>query len=183
MTIGYRIVERFDPTWQGSWAKYVEWSGLGHLTEVVGLDCSLCPAVAGTGGAEDWDHVRYPEYLSGVFDDWQYARARLPSDRDPRSVQILAVLREPKEEEEMRDRSPVGFEFMGFELIEELTCISALNNCGGFDDVFRPEHLNERGLVSDLSAAQDIRSRLREAYPDEPHANCALWAVWRRTGV
>jgi hypothetical protein len=62
MEIGYRIVERFTPALAG-WAKYVDWSGLFHLEEVVGL---------------------------------------------------------------------------GFDLIEETTCISALTNCGRFEGVFLP---------------------------------------------
>jgi hypothetical protein len=182
MSLGYRIVERFDPTWQAAWTKYVEWSKLAHLTEVVGLDCCLCPAVVKANSAEDWEHVLYPEHLCEVFDDWQYAISRLPSDRDLRSLQVLAVLREPTQEQ-MLELPPAGFKLIGFDLIEERTCISALNNCGGFADVFRPEHLNERGLVSDLSSARDVRLRLREAHPEEPHADCAVWAVWRRTSA
>ena len=177
-TVGYRIVERFDPTWPG-WPKYVEWSKLAHLTEVVGLDCSLCPAVVEIDSADDWKHAVHPEILSGVFDDWRYAKARLPSERDVRSVQILAVLREPAQDQ-VREFAPSGFDFIGFDLIEEATCISALNNCGGFDDVFRPDQLNQQGLLPDLTVAKDIRLRLREAHPEDPHADCAVWAVWRQ---
>jgi hypothetical protein len=37
-------VETFGPAHEG-WEKYIQWSKLTQLKEVVDLDCSLCPAV------------------------------------------------------------------------------------------------------------------------------------------
>jgi hypothetical protein len=177
--IGYRMVERFDPTSGEAWSKYVEWSKLSHLKEVVGLDTMLCRVVVSFDTEEDWRHASHPDFLDAVFDDLPYAGNRLPAGLDPTRLQVIALQREPADER-VRDLGPQGFEFCGFDLVEEATCTSALNSCGGFDDVFSAQDLNERGLVSDLAAARDIRRRLRAAHPEEAHADCALWALWRR---
>jgi hypothetical protein len=39
--------EKFDKSDAG-WAKYITWSGLEQLNEVISLDCSLCPTVLPT---------------------------------------------------------------------------------------------------------------------------------------
>ena len=68
---------------------------------------------------------------------------------------------------------------MGFELIEEATSISALTNCGGFEGAFVPRDLTECGLVYTASRAYEIRQTLLALYPNDPHADCVVWAVWR----
>src|SRR4051794_7099825 len=45
MPVVYSAVKRFGPDSGESWQKYVEWSGLTHLREVVSLDLILCPTV------------------------------------------------------------------------------------------------------------------------------------------
>jgi hypothetical protein len=71
------------------------------------------------------------------------------------------------------------FSFIGYDLIEEQTQISALTNCGGFPDVFQNEELNRFGLVNGFERAQEIRSFLAERHPKEPHAQCEVYAIWR----
>jgi hypothetical protein len=34
-------------------------------------------------------------------------------------------------------------------------------------------------LLVDHAKAIAVRQRLREEYPDEPHALCRIWAIWR----
>jgi len=156
--IGYRIVERFDPTWP-SWPGYVSWSKLTHLTEVVGLDSSLWPAVVRVESEDDWKHALYNEYIFAVFDDWKYAKSRLTDTHEMERLQVLAVLREPAEDPG-QELAPEDFEFIGYDLIEEATEISALNNCVHFDEAFCPEDLNQRGLISDFAKAYNVRRRL-----------------------
>ena len=179
MRIGYRVAERFSPKSGSGWADYVKWSGLLHLTEVVGLDCSLCPCVLRECSNEDRSHLVHPEHIFACFDDLQYALRRTQGVFDARLHQVLALAREPAEEQLVGVELP-DFRFMGFELIEESTSISALTNCGGFEGAFVPKDLSKSGLIFTASRAYEIRRELLALYPDEPHADCAVWAVWRR---
>jgi hypothetical protein len=45
MAIYFTAVKRFDSSAGDSWEKFVNWSGLFNLTEVITLDCSLCPSL------------------------------------------------------------------------------------------------------------------------------------------
>jgi hypothetical protein len=54
-----------------------------------------------------------------------------------------------------------------------------LTNCGGFDRAFEPSDLSECGLLVDHAKAVAVRQRLRAEYPEEPHALCRIWAIWR----
>jgi hypothetical protein len=71
------------------------------------------------------------------------------------------------------------FAFRGFDLVELQTGISALVNCGGLDRAFAPTELSDCGLLADHARALAVQKRLRAEYPDEPHADCDLWAVWQ----
>jgi hypothetical protein len=71
------------------------------------------------------------------------------------------------------------FKFMGYDLIEEQTQTSSLTNCGGFPDVFKNDELSSCGLIELFERANDIKKALAEKYPNEPHAQCELYAIWR----
>ncbi|HET6798446.1 MAG TPA: hypothetical protein VFH40_14900, partial [Gemmatimonadales bacterium] len=73
-----------------------------------------------------------------------------------------------------------GFAFAGFDLVDIHTDISALTNCGGFEGVFLNAELSELGLLTDLSRAQQVQADLRLQYPNESHAECNVWAIWRQ---
>ncbi len=178
MRVGYRVVQRFSPKWGEGWVGYVKWSGLSHLTEVVGLDCSLCPSVLREYSDDDCSHLVHPEHIFACFDDPQYALLRTQGVFDAGLHQVLALAREPTEEQVV-GAELAGCRFMGFELIEEATSISALTNCRGFEGAFVPKDLSQCGLVLTASRAYEIRRELLALYPDEPHADCAVWAVWR----
>jgi hypothetical protein len=128
---------------------------------------------------EDRLHVTHADHLFGVFDSAEYAVSRCPLR--PRN-QLLALVREPSRDD-VRGLELPGFEFKGFELIEEQTETSALTNCGGFPRAFAPEDLSESGLITDLDRAYAVRSKLRQEHPDEDHADCAVWAIWRQNAV
>lgn len=73
-----------------------------------------------------------------------------------------------------------GFSFCGFDLADNLE-ISAITNCGNyFEKVFTYKDLNEFGLIPNFQLAKKIQVKLMEEYPNEEHAYCALFAVWRR---
>jgi hypothetical protein len=93
-------------------------------------------------------------------------------------VNVLALLENPTVDE-VRSFGDRRFVFRGFDLVELQAGISALLNCGGFDKAFAPADLSECGLLTDQVQALNFQKRLREEYPDEPHADCDLWAVWQ----
>jgi hypothetical protein len=45
MTPWFIAVEKFGPADGDAWTKYVEWSGLSQLDELISLDTILCPTL------------------------------------------------------------------------------------------------------------------------------------------
>ncbi len=173
--IWFTAVETFGPHGGEAWQKYLDFSGLRQLAEVVSLDGSLCPTVIGELIKEDWDHNVHRDRLTYFFKDLDYLLSRVQSS-GPR--QILAVMLEPEAGSE-NTLTDERFEFVGFDLLDEEGGNSALVNCGGFPFAFDDEELSQHGLITDYERAKEVQSLLREKYPEERHAECHLWAVWR----
>jgi hypothetical protein len=57
--------------------------------------------------------------------------------------------------------------------------MSALTNCGGFPNAFANSELSQTGLLLDFHRAFEVQQLLRAQYPDEHHANCHVWAIFR----
>jgi hypothetical protein len=72
-----------------------------------------------------------------------------------------------------------GFEFIGYDLLDVYSGISAVTNCGGFDNAFLPSDLNEYGLISTYGQAYKIKAALISNNPEQSHANCYVWTIWR----
>ncbi len=72
---------------------------------------------------------------------------------------------------------------LGYDLLDQDFGISALTNCGGFDETFLPEDLNKYGLIDDFAKAYDIKKRLLENNPEEHHADTNVIAVWRHRTI
>ena len=72
-----------------------------------------------------------------------------------------------------------SFDFCGYDLVDEFE-ISALTNCGGFDNAFTYKDLNSFGLIPNYQLAKKLQADLENKYPDEEHADCLLFAIWRR---
>jgi hypothetical protein len=178
MPVIYSAVKRFDPACGENWTKFIEWCGLTQLREVVSLDCALCPSVIVIDDltAEDWQHNVNESFKCHLFHDLEYLLGKVAgTDR----VNVLALVQNPTYDE-IRSFNDPRFVFRGFDLVELQTGISALVNCGGgFDRAFsRGEH-SDCGLLTDHARALVVQERLRAEYPDEPHADCDLWAVWQ----
>lgn len=166
----------FDPSVGDGWGRYVAWSGLSQLREVVSLDTMLCPTVPEELTAADWDYNVHADYLVFFFRSLDYLLDRVPADG---RLNILAVLQNPTAAD-LAGMTLSGFAFAGFDLVDVHGDVSALTNCGGFEGVFANAELSELGLLSDLSRAQEVQTSLRVQYPEEPHAECHIWAIWRR---
>jgi hypothetical protein len=137
----------------------------------------LTPSVFEELITEDWDHLVYGEEIGNCFDSLPYLLRRVAAFFDNKRHQILAVTREPSEVDLLDFELP-NFLFMGFELIDD-GLISALANCGGFEGAFNSSDLSSSGLVVSPARAYEIRKSLANLYPDEPHAHCNVWGIWR----
>ena len=166
---------RFDPTAGERWTQYVAWSGLSQLSEVVSLDDVLCPTVPENLIAADWKYNVHADYRTSYFRSLEYLLQRVGNES---ALNILGVLLNPSIGDVKRTVLP-GFDLLGYDVLDIHGDISALTNCGGFDDAFAKAELTTCGLLPDLGRADEVRRRLRVVYPYEAHANCDVWAVWR----
>jgi len=179
----YTATARFGPglvaSWGGSWEDYVAWSGLTQLSEVVTLDGMLCRQVIDEISDEDWKHNVHEDYLINFFWDLDYLIERV---REFPAVQILAAVRNPS-----ADRAHVlddeRFDFQGYDLVDRKGGVSALSNCGGFPLAFENHEISAVGLINSFIRANEVRTSLREQYPNHSHSDCDVWALWRMASL
>ncbi|MDQ6786902.1 MAG: hypothetical protein M3033_08855 [Acidobacteriota bacterium] len=184
MTFWYGARESFDKLSQTdvmSWDNYIEWSKLNQLKELVSLDGILNGDLVNPDfdNADDWNFILIDEqFQTGFYNSVEYVLKNIETKK---KFNLLAVIKEPNEKCELLELA--DFEFVGYELLDKDYSNSALTNCGGFDETFLPNELNEYGLINDYEKAYDIRKRLVENNPEEHHANCNVFAVWRHKTI
>ncbi|WP_207896562.1 hypothetical protein [Flaviaesturariibacter flavus] len=147
-----------------------------QLKELVGLDGLLCGSVfkPDTNDDEFWEFVVIEEsVITSFFTSLSYVRSKVTGI----DCNILAVVMNP--EIECLGEVLPGFEFLGYDLLDYHFDISPLTNCGGFDETFLPEELNQYGLLTSQKRAREVYKMLPENNPDEDHAECNYFAVWR----
>lgn len=167
--------ERFDSSDGAKWNNYVDWAKIPNLCEVVSLDGMLCSHLPEEMCDEDWQHIVNESFRLGYFYDLDYLVGRV-ADKPRRN--ILGLYRNP-ETHITTSPGPGDFVFLGYDLIEEETQISALTNCGGFPETFSNDELNEYGLVPSFTRAREIQQLLAKQHPEESHAQCEMYAIWR----
>ena len=93
--------------------------------------------------------------------------------------QIVAVILRPNLEpvEYMEKR---GFTFCGYDLVEESTLISAITDCGGVFTSVPYDKLTEFGLLPTYKDAVLAQLALVEEAPEEHHAYCMIYEIWRK---
>lgn len=166
--------ERFTPE-DKAWNKYIKWSGLRQLKELVSLDTSLCPTVLPNIKDEYWPHIVNENFLTRFFLDFDFLSRQIQNVPEKN---VLRVFRNPAQLPQ--DPSVADFQLLGYDLLEVYGAdISALSNCGGFPNVFANSELSEFGLLTNFDRAREVQKTLRSLHPEEPHANCDLWAVFR----
>ena len=172
--IWFTATKIFGPSLGEEWGKYCDWANLPQLREIISLD--------GTHQAEelselvdsDWQYNIHMDYLTSFFWDPDYFLHRFAHKLG--ELNILAVCLEPSYD--VRDSFPDRrFEFQGYDLIGG--GMSAINNCGGFEQAFQPGDVSDVGLFSRYRFAREVQQRLRQYYPGEPHTDCELWAIWK----
>jgi len=163
----YLVNRRFDPTCEG-WAAFVAWARLPQLEALRSVDGILCPLALTVYIDADWDHLLDPAHFA-VFTSAAWALQRTPLDP---GAQLLRVEIAPSEEVPGCD---------GYDLVDAVGGVSALCNCGGFDEVFLPTELNRWGLLDDLDRARVVQAELQRRYPEDHHARCLIVAVQRQS--
>ena len=169
--------QRFIPSQIKDWDSYIKFSGFTHVTEVVTLDGLLCQDLINTPIDADWSYNVQANFRITWFTDLPYLRQRITWR--PGQDQLLAMLEQPTCFHEV----PKGFEFCGFDIIDDEDCNSVLTNCGQFSERnagFTPSDVNQFGLLPDLDHANTVAAKLHSSFPDEPHcSNCRVWQIAR----
>jgi hypothetical protein len=166
-------VEPFSPYDGTKWQKYIEWSGLTQLAELVSLDPILCPPVLDDVRDEYWQHIVNEDFMLAFFLDADFLRRQVSKVQ---RKNLLCVFRNPSEPPISPDTS---FEFTGYDLVDVQHSASALKNCGGFPDAFSNSELSTVGLLPDFNRAVEVQKLLRQRHPEEPHAKRHLLAIFR----
>ena len=164
-----------------SWEKYKDWSKLYHLDELVSLDSMLNDDLVEPNydNEEDWKNIHIVNMVQTEFyNNLEYVLNKISLNN---KFNLLAIEIEPNQERSNYDL--VDYEFIGYDLLDQDYSISALTNCGGFDESFLPADLNNKGLIDRLDKAKDIQRKLLENNPEEHHADTNIIAVWRNMKI
>jgi hypothetical protein len=175
MTPWFIATEKFDKTHE-AWDKYISWSGLEQLDEVVSLDPMLCPTLLPEIKPDYWSRIVNEDFMLHFFTDVAYLRELVSHVR---RKNLLCVFRNPAVHPVAH--VPNGFEFLGYDLVDTQASASAVSNCGGFADIFSNAEVSEKGLLKSFERACQAQKELRERYPEEVHADCHLWAIFRQS--
>ena len=168
--------QQFGPKDGSRWHKYIEWSGLTQLTEVVSLDPILCPPLLTELKDEYWPNIVNEDFMLNYFVNLDFLKREIASVA---RRNLLCLYRNPSDDSARPPND--AFQFLGYDLVDVENSASALTNCGGFPDVFTNSEVSPVGLLPDFKRAQQVQQLLRSRYPEEPHANCHLWAIFRST--
>ena len=164
-----------------SWQQYKAWSRLRHLTELVSLDALLNETlvVPDYNNAADWTDIHVVDFcVTGFYESQEYVlRKANPMGK----FNLLAAVIEP--ETTCAAVEIEGYEFAGYDLLDQDFYISALTNCGGFDDSFLPADLNRYGLIDDYTKVYAIKKLLLDNHPHNCHARTHVIAVWRHKTI
>ncbi|WP_235831867.1 hypothetical protein [Paenimyroides viscosum] len=164
-----------------SWEKYKNWSKIFQLDELVSLDAMLNEDLVEPNydNEEDWKSIHIVDLVqTGFYNNIDYV---ISKSSKKEKFNLLAVLVEP--EYECSYIILEEYEFIGYDLLDQDFSISALTNCGGFDETFLPSELNNKGLLNSLDKSKDIQKRLFENNPEEHHADTNVIAVWRHLKI
>src|SRR5690242_13335274 len=119
---------RFTPSCGEAWKKYVLWSGLHQLDEIVSLDPMLCPTLLPEIKRSYWPHIVNEAFMLNFFVDLEFLLAEVAAVHDKN---VLCVYRNPPSPP-LPYQGETAFEFLGYDLVDIHGSASALSNCGGF---------------------------------------------------
>jgi hypothetical protein len=76
MTPWFIATQKFDKS-DDAWGKYIAWSKLEQLDELVSLDGILCPTVLPKIKPEYWDRIVNEDFMLQFFTDPDYLRGEI----------------------------------------------------------------------------------------------------------
>ena len=163
-----------------SWKEYLNFSEIEHLKELVSLDGILnaLAFIPDLDSTEEWNYIINNDgMVMFFFNNLDYVLSKV---EHLEFFNLLAVIKEPS-----KNRANLGddYDFIGYDLIDKKGDVSALTNCGGFDETFLPSELNTFGLISEYDKAKKIVTALPINSPDEEHIDCNLYEVWRHKTI
>ncbi len=173
MTDWYFIAcKRFTPSNNDSWEGYRDFSGFGHIVELVTMDEILCPNLVCELIDDDWEYNIHADNRTHWFVDYEYLKHRI--NYDSKRHNILAIREQPSD----TATPPQGFKQCGFDIVDSYESISVLTNCGQFPGFFDPTEVNSYGLLDALERAFDVADNIRKENTDEPHCqDCRVWQI------
>jgi hypothetical protein len=171
----YIAIEPFDGRRGDEWAKYIAWSGLSHVSEIVSLDSMLCPRIIESIVDEDWPHIVNENFMLDYFVDLGYLLERAGPIK---AENLLCVFRNPEAPPQLPS-DPVRFQFLGYDLIDVHGAVSPITNCGGFPDIFCGSEVNTYGLIGSLDRAREIQGAMFYKYKEESHSDTHVWGISR----
>jgi hypothetical protein len=131
-------IKIFGPANGDDWIKYVEWSGLSQLEELISLDTMLCPTILPDIKADYWPHIVQEDGCLHFFTDLAFL---LQQVADSDGSRILCIYRN-SESLPVLPAELSGFRPVGYDLVDDQTSISALSNCGGWPGVLDNSELS-----------------------------------------
>jgi hypothetical protein len=175
----FTATERFTPRDRQAWNKFIAWSGLGHLDEVVSLDAMLCPTLLPEIKDEYWPYIVNEDFMLNFFVDLEFLLKQIAEVRERN---LLCVYRNP-DSPPPPYKGSVKFELLGYDLVDVEGGVSALTNCGGFPDIFPNSELSPQGLLTSHARAIQVQAELRTKHPKERHTDCHVWAISRAVAL
>jgi hypothetical protein len=174
MTPWFIALKTFGPADGEKWVNYVEWSGLRQLEELISLDTILCPTLLPDIKADYWPHIVNEDYCLHFFTDLDFLRRQVS---DIEGGRILCICRNP-ENPPVLPAELSSFRLIGYDLVDVKADISALSNCGGWPGILDNSELSPKGLIARHARAVQLKELLARHYPEEPHAQCDVWAIF-----
>ena len=98
----------------------------------------------------------------------------------PETEQIMAVILRPGLDRNWYLENKTDFTFCGYDLVGELSAISAITDCGASFQSIRYDGLTEYGLIPTYKEAVLTQLALIEEAPNEEHAHCEIVEIWRK---
>jgi hypothetical protein len=161
---------------------FEKWSNLIHIKEVLSLDGMLSePAFEPERQSNEYWEFSISDgiYSTNFYSSLAYVLEKTEG-KDP--FNLFAIIYEPGKTKSNELNSE--FEFVGYELLDKPGFeISVLTNRWPLFDEIHKGDLNTKGLLSDYKIAKIVQQNLKKNHPEESHADCGLFEVWRHKTI
>src|SRR5450432_1128688 len=95
MTPWFIATQPLTPACGESWTRYVEWSGLTQLSELVTLDGMLCPPLLPEIKETYWPHIVNEDFMLHYFIDFDFLMKEVAMIEEKN---VLCVFRNPSQQ-------------------------------------------------------------------------------------